>query len=224
MFPSSVSPRQGAEVLLQCQFELSRVTRLGPSRLRRLTADLELRSGVDSIPTWADYPIGFFSEVFPNRKANASECYLTLTVFLLLTAHVQHHYYCRHIHHQFRHHLLSYKCGRHQHHQLSPSPPKPSHRTARDKMVLSETECPMQYDAVLRHVIRMDEKRIADSKRSFTQQIRGKRIVGKPRKRWEDKVRKGAVNILGIRAWKTKARDRQYWKRHIEEAKAQIGL
>lgn len=72
------------------------------------------------------------------------------------------------------------------------------------------------------HVVRMDEKRIA--RRSFTQQMHGKRIVGKPRKRWEDEVRKDAVNILGIRAWKTKARDREYWKRRIEEAKAQIGL
>ncbi|KAJ4431465.1 hypothetical protein ANN_20063 [Periplaneta americana] len=49
------------------------------------------------------------------------------------------------------------------------------------------------------HVVRMDEKRI--SRRSFTQQMHGKRIVAKPRKRWEDEVRKDAVNILGIRGW-----------------------
>ncbi|KAJ4426844.1 hypothetical protein ANN_26643 [Periplaneta americana] len=39
-------------------------------KLRRLPADPELRSGTDSIPAWADYLVGFFSEVFPNRKTN----------------------------------------------------------------------------------------------------------------------------------------------------------
>ncbi|KAJ4437785.1 hypothetical protein ANN_13723 [Periplaneta americana] len=36
------------------------------SRLRRLPADLKLHSGTGSIPTWADYLVGFF----PNRNVN----------------------------------------------------------------------------------------------------------------------------------------------------------
>ncbi|KAJ4435690.1 hypothetical protein ANN_18306 [Periplaneta americana] len=41
------------------------------SRLRHLPAGLKLRSGAGSIPAWADYLVGFFSEVFSNRKVNA---------------------------------------------------------------------------------------------------------------------------------------------------------
>ncbi|KAJ4435801.1 hypothetical protein ANN_18420 [Periplaneta americana] len=38
------------------------------SRLRRFPAGLKLRLGAGWIPAWADYLVGFFSEVFPNRK------------------------------------------------------------------------------------------------------------------------------------------------------------
>ncbi|KAJ4440304.1 hypothetical protein ANN_08443 [Periplaneta americana] len=39
-------------------------------RLRRLPAGLKLRSDAGSIPAWANYLVGFFSEVFPNCKVN----------------------------------------------------------------------------------------------------------------------------------------------------------
>ena len=57
---------------------------------------------------------------------------------------------------------------------------------------------------------RMGEERIA-------------RIHGK-RKRCEDEVRQDVLNLLGMKTWKMKARDRDLWRRSIGEAKAQIGL
>ena len=56
------------------------------------------------------------------------------------------------------------------------------------------------------------------------QRIHGKRKMGGPRKRWEDEVRQDALNLLGMKTWKMKARDGDLWRRSIEEAKAQIGL
>jgi hypothetical protein len=32
------------------------------------------------------------------------------------------------------------------------------------------------------------------------------------------------VKLLGIKAWKTEAKDRKFWRQRIEEAKAQYGL
>jgi hypothetical protein len=46
------------------------------------------------------------------------------------------------------------------------------------------------------------------------------RAVGKPGKRWEDAVREDSVKLLVMKAWETKAKDRQFWRQHIEEAKA----
>jgi hypothetical protein len=51
-----------------------------------------------------------------------------------------------------------------------------------------------------------------------------RRAVGKPKKRWEDAVQEDSVKLLGTKAWKTKAKDRQFWRQHIEETKAQYGL
>jgi hypothetical protein len=36
---------------------------------------------------------------------------------------------------------------------------------------------------------------------------------------WEN-----SIKLLGMKAWKTKAKDRQFWRQHIEEAKARYGL
>jgi hypothetical protein len=72
------------------------------------------------------------------------------------------------------------------------------------------------------HVIRMKENRIP--KKALRQTIHCKRWVGKPRKRLEDAAREDAVGLLGIRAWKIKASDREFWRQCIEEAKARYGL
>jgi hypothetical protein len=41
-----------------------------------------------------------------------------------------------------------------------------------------------------------------------------------PRERWEDAVRRDALQVLGIRGWRRKAQDTVEWKRRLKEAKA----
>ncbi|KAJ4446024.1 hypothetical protein ANN_12710 [Periplaneta americana] len=43
------------------------------SQLRRLPAGPKLRSGTGLIPAWTDSLVGFFPEVFPNRKKSAEQ-------------------------------------------------------------------------------------------------------------------------------------------------------
>jgi hypothetical protein len=73
-----------------------------------------------------------------------------------------------------------------------------------------------------RHVIIMEERRI--SKKVLQQTIHCNRRAGEPRERWEDGLREDAIELLGIRAWKTKAKRREFWRLRIEEAKAPYGL
>jgi hypothetical protein len=68
------------------------------------------------------------------------------------------------------------------------------------------------------HVIRMKEHHIP--KKALHQTIHCKIQVGELRKQWEDGVREDAIELLGIQAWKTKAKDREFWRQCTEEAKA----
>ena len=43
-------------------------------------------------------------------------------------------------------------------------------------------------------------------------------MAGRPRIQWEEMVRKDAKDLLGIRNWKTMARNREEWKVLIGEA------
>lgn len=72
------------------------------------------------------------------------------------------------------------------------------------------------------HLIRMDENRIP--KKVLQQTIYGKRRRGKPKRRWEEAVREDAESLLKVKPWKTKAKDRDFWRRCINEAKARFGL
>lgn len=72
------------------------------------------------------------------------------------------------------------------------------------------------------HIQRMPEYRIP--KKLARGEMEGKRPVGKPKQRWEDNVKKDALEMLGIRNWKESAKDRDEWRRKIEEAKARHGL
>jgi hypothetical protein len=69
-----------------------------------------------------------------------------------------------------------------------------------------------------------DSGAIHTPKKALQQTIYGKRATGKPGKRWEDAVQEDSIKLLGTKAWKTKAKDRQFWRQCIEEAKAQYGL
>jgi hypothetical protein len=49
-------------------------------------------------------------------------------------------------------------------------------------------------------------------------------LVGKPRTRWENVVRRDISQILGIREWRRRTEDREEWKRVLRETRAQKGL
>jgi hypothetical protein len=49
------------------------------------------------------------------------------------------------------------------------------------------------------------------------------RLVGKPRARLEDVVRRDTSQILGIRRWRRRAEDREEWRRLLREARVQKG-
>jgi hypothetical protein len=49
-------------------------------------------------------------------------------------------------------------------------------------------------------------------KKALQQTTYGKTAVGKPRKRWEDAVQEDSIKLLGTKVWKTKAKDREFWR------------
>jgi hypothetical protein len=50
------------------------------------------------------------------------------------------------------------------------------------------------------------------------------RTVERPRTRWADVVQKDALQLLRIRGWRSKAANRDEWRRLMREAKARKGL
>jgi hypothetical protein len=50
------------------------------------------------------------------------------------------------------------------------------------------------------------------------------RPAGRPRTRWVDVVQRDALQLLGIRGWRRRAKNRDEWRRLVREAKAQKGL
>jgi hypothetical protein len=50
------------------------------------------------------------------------------------------------------------------------------------------------------------------------------RPVGRPRTRWTDVVQRDARQLLRIRGWRSKAANRDEWRRLMREAKARKGL
>jgi hypothetical protein len=48
--------------------------------------------------------------------------------------------------------------------------------------------------------------------------------VGRPRTRWADVVQRDALQLLGTRGWRRRAKNRDEWTRLVKEAKAWKGL
>jgi hypothetical protein len=67
----------------------------------------------------------------------------------------------------------------------------------------------------------MEEKRIP--KNILKDKMQGTKRKRHPRKRWIDDVEQD-LRTMGMRGWRTKARDRQEWRRVIREAKVHPGL
>ena len=69
--------------------------------------------------------------------------------------------------------------------------------------------------------MRMDEKRTP--KRIIEWKPVGRRIIGRPRKRWIEDVEEN-IQRVGIRGWRKLCKERMEWKRIIEKAKIHSGL
>jgi hypothetical protein len=52
----------------------------------------------------------------------------------------------------------------------------------------------------------------------------GRRVVGRPRLRWEDNIRRHSLLLLNIRGWRRWAGNRNIWIRTIREVTARCGL
>ena len=75
--------------------------------------------------------------------------------------------------------------------------------------------------AWLGRVMRMDEKRIP--KRILEWKPTGRRIRGRPRKRWVEDIKED-IQVLGIRGWRKLSKERTEWRRVTEKAKTHSGL
>ena len=75
--------------------------------------------------------------------------------------------------------------------------------------------------AWLGHLMRMDEKRTP--RRVLEWKPIGRRIRGRPRKRWIEDVEEDTQR-MGIRVWKKLCKERKEWKRITEKAKSHSGL
>jgi len=62
----------------------------------------------------------------------------------------------------------------------------------------------------------MEEHRIP--KRVLNGNVHITRPVGRPRTRWADRVQRDARQLLGIKGWRSKAANRDEWRRLMREA------
>jgi len=75
--------------------------------------------------------------------------------------------------------------------------------------------------AWLGHVMWMDDKRTR--KRILKWRPKGKRIRGRPRKRWIEDIEED-MQTMGIRLWRKLCEEKAEWKRISEKAKTHSGL
>ena len=72
------------------------------------------------------------------------------------------------------------------------------------------------------HVGALDKKKI--KKNVLNGNVYTTRPVGRPRNRWADVVQKDALQVLGIRGWRTRAENWDKWRRLMGEVKVWKGL
>ena len=69
--------------------------------------------------------------------------------------------------------------------------------------------------------MRMDENRLP--KRVLEWKPAGRRIRGRPRKRWIEDIKED-IQSMGIRGWRKLSKERTEWKRITKKAKTRSGL
>ena len=75
--------------------------------------------------------------------------------------------------------------------------------------------------AWLGHVMRMDGK--GGANRMSEWRPVGRRIRGRPRKRWIEEIEEDML-IMGIRRWRKQCEERAQWKRNTEKANTHSGM
>jgi len=73
----------------------------------------------------------------------------------------------------------------------------------------------------LGHLERMEVDRIP--KKIFTQELEGTRRRGRPRKGWEEEVKRD-LQVLGVRRWRELVTDRKTWMDIVRQAEVHSGL
>ena len=72
------------------------------------------------------------------------------------------------------------------------------------------------------HIIRMEEHRIP--KKVLNGNFHIARPVGRPGNKWADVVQRDARQVLGMRGWRSKAANRDEWRRLMRDVKSRKGL
>jgi len=75
--------------------------------------------------------------------------------------------------------------------------------------------------AWLGHVMQMDGGRMP--RRILEWKPMGRRITGRPRKRWIEDIKED-IQMKGIRGWRKLSKERTEWKKIAEKAKTHGGL
>jgi hypothetical protein len=60
-------------------------------------------------------------------------------------------------------------------------------------------------------------------KKIFTQELKGTKSRGRPRKIWKEEAERD-LQVLGVRRWRELVTDRKKWRDIIRQAKAHSGL
>jgi hypothetical protein len=72
------------------------------------------------------------------------------------------------------------------------------------------------------HIIRMEEER--NQKKILNGTFYNTRPAGRQRTRWEDMVQRDALQLLGMRRWRRRARNGDEWRHALRESRARKGL
>jgi len=94
----------------------------------------------------------------------------------------------------------------------------------KDTSALEETAKFMVSRTILKRAGGSHHTNGRSKKKVLNGKFHNSRSVGKARTRWEDVALRNALQVLGIREWRTRIRDREEWRCVLRAARAQKGL